>query len=140
MLAENKESGIKLSIDNISVNFKKIEQNMDTIQKMELQKPHPDTQFNQEKQVKKNMESAKNVQSKMDDIQRLYINLKREDEEFADLQTKVTSMQSNVGKNQVNLNQIKKEIVQKENQNKQDGNVSDDDWNKQFGFVLSADS
>ena len=72
---------------------------MDSIQKMELQKPHPDTQFNQEKQVKKNQESASLVQSKMDDIHRLYINLKKEDEEFDDLQSQVNTIKSSVGKN-----------------------------------------
>ena len=104
MLAENKENGIKQSIDSLAQNFKKIEQNMDSIQNMELQKPHPDTQFNQEKQVKKNMDSAKTIQSKMDDIRRLYINLKKEDEEFDDLQSKVSTIQSSVGQNQKNLN------------------------------------
>ena len=61
------------------------------------------------------MESAKNVQDRMEDIKRLYINLKKDDDEFDDLQAKVDTMKSNVGKNQSNLNKIKKEIEEKHN-------------------------
>ena len=72
----------------------------------------------------------------MDDIRRLYINLKKEDEEFDELQAKVDNMKKSVGQNKANLSQISKQIVQKENENKKVGAVSDDEWNKQFGFVL----
>ena len=136
MLAESKENGVKQGIDMLAQNFAKIEQNMDAIQSMELEKPHPDTKFNQDSQLKKNLETANNIQSRMDDIRRLYINLKKEDEEFDELQAKVDGMKKSVGQNKANLSQISKQIVQKNNANKQVGAVSDEEWNKQFGFVL----
>ena len=39
----------------------------------------------------------------MDDIRRLYINLKKEDEEFDELQAKVDGMKKSVGQNKANL-------------------------------------
>ena len=44
----------------------------------------------------------------MDDIRRLYINLKKEDEEFDELQAKVDNMKKSVGQNKANLSQISK--------------------------------
>ena len=122
----------------LSQNFAQIQKSMMSIENMELEKPHPDTKFNQDSQIKENEEAIKTVQGKMDDIKRFYINLQKEDEEFEQLQTKVDNIKSAISKTKTSLAEISKKIVGKNNENKQEGNVSDDEWNKQFGFVLSA--
>ena len=74
----------------------------------------------------------------MEDIQRFYISLQKEDEQIDEVNAKVKNIKEGISKNKQTLAEIKKKIVTKHNQNKQEGNVSDDEWNKQFGFVLNA--
>ena len=76
----------------------------------------------------------------MDSIKHLYVNLKKDDEDYEELQGKVDELQKSVGKNKQNLAEVRKQIESKQQQNTADGKVSDEDWNKQFGFVLSAES
>ena len=138
MLAQGKENGVKQAIEQLSTNFQKIEKGMVGIQNMELDKPHPDIKFNQDAQSVKNKETLSKIQGKMENIKRFYINLKKEDEEFDEVQAQVDQIQKGLSQNAASLSQISKQMVEKHNQNKQEGNVSDEDWNNQLGFVLNA--
>ena len=108
MLAQNKENGVKLGMENLSRNINKMEESMQNIANSELDKPHPDTNFNQDSQLKKIDQTVSTIEGKMEDIHRFYINLQKEDDEYEVLQAELGSIKEGTKKNKQTLAEVKK--------------------------------
>ena len=51
----------------------------------------------------------------MENVKRFYINLKKEDEEFDEVQAKVDTIKQGLSQNKASLTQISKQMVEKHN-------------------------
>ena len=140
MLAQSKENGVKLGIDNLSKNINKIEETIKSIAQLEQEKPHPDPKFNVDKELAQNDKNVGVIESKMDDIKRFYVNLREEDDKIEVIESELAGIKDSIKKNKNAIKQTQKEISEKHNKNVAVGAVSDDEWNKGMDFILNAPS
>ena len=96
MLAESKENGVKLGIENLSKNIGKIEETVISIASLELDKPHPDTKFNEDKEFVELEKTTGVIESKLDGIKRFYVNLHKEDDEIEMVQSELAGIKDSV--------------------------------------------